>query len=285
MMLVKIYYRAYQPGLKLFVLYIIQTPYCTMNLTEINQILGDISAELSLFEHDMGDVSEPLLRKLSSVLQDNLSDFELAMATLNKNSVTEFFVSEIYSSLTSYSIWYANNCDNDGPEQTKNSAKLVYTQIEILWRPVIEIAFPNFMPSSHEYSDKEKDRLSPEDSDNKEDPLGYNKKYRRGSERYRSIRYDLIENPEYPHLTPDVLYERLKQIISHFPHDGADISRLLSIAYKHGLLKCKPYIKSVIRELGMTCTEQSFTQFIGSPDETISYSKRLKWMEEELLKI
>ena len=243
-----------------------------MNLIEINQILGCISAELSLYDHDMGNVSVPLLRKLSSTLQNNQGDFELEVATMNKNNITEFYLAEIYSSLTSYSQWYADNRDGEGSEQAKNLAKLVYEQIEILWRPVIEIAYPKFTPSY------------PEDSDNEQDPLGYNKKYRRGSERYHSIRYDLIENPKYPHLTPDVLYKRLQEIVSYFPNDGADVSGLLSLAYKHGLLKGRPYWKSVIREFGMTCTEQSFTQFIESPDTTISYSKRLDWMEEELLK-
>lgn len=243
-----------------------------MDLIEINQILGCISAELSLYDRDMGNVSVSILRKLASFLRDHQKDFEQEVANMTKNNATEFYLEEVYFSLTSYSDWYADNMDTEATTEVRELAKLIFEQIEILWRPVIERAFPKFMQSSPDVSDDDKD------------PLGYNKKYGRPGEKYRSIRYDLIANPTYPHLTPDVVYDRLKEIIARFSNDGADISRLLSIAFKHGLLKGRPYGKSVIRELGMTSTEQSLTQFIENPNEAITYSKRLEWMKEELLR-
>ena len=116
------------------------------------------------------------------------------------------------------------------------------------------------------------------------DPEGYNTTYGKPGEKYRSIRYDIIENPEYPHLTKEIIFDRLKTIISNMDSEGADISRLISLAFKHGLLSRQPYRKSIIRELGMKSSEQSLTELIANRSDEISYSKRLERMEEELLR-
>lgn len=244
-----------------------------MDLIEINHTIGCLSAELSLYECSMSDVSLTTLRKLSSFLKESHLDFDRGARAAVKDKAIEFFMEELYASLTDFSNWYVENKDESCEEDICEETKTIFEQIELMWRPLIEELFPKFVDPN-----REKEEVD----DN--DPEGYNKIYGRPGEKYRSIRYDITENPQYPHLTKDEIFRRLKSIVSRFPAEGADISRLLSLAFKYGLLSRIPYRKSVIRELEMTSSEQSLTEFISNKDDEISYSKRLEAMKEELLR-
>ena len=243
-----------------------------MDLIEINHTIGCLSAELSLYECNICEVSLTTLRKLSSFLRERHLDFERDIRAGIRDKVTEFYTGELYASLTSYSDWYVDNRDGKCTQETLDEARTIFELIEIIWRPVIEELFPQLIVPGRENSQEDND------------PEGYNKQYGKPGEKYRSIRYDITENPEYPHLTEEIIFDRLRAIISSMDSEGADISRLLSLAFKHGLLSRPPYRKSIIRELGMKSSEQSLTELIANRSDEISDSKRLKRMEEELLR-
>ncbi len=244
-----------------------------MDLIEINHTIGCLSAELSLYERDMNNVSLVTLKKLSTFLKENHLDFDRGARAAMRDKATEFFMGELYASLTDYSNWYVENKDESCADEIYDETKTIFEQIELMWRPLIEDLFPKFIDPNRE-----------KETDLDNDPEGYNKPYAKPGEKYRSIRYDITENPRYPHLTKEIIFNRLKSIISRIPKEGADISRLLSLAFKYGLLSRLPYRKSVIRELGMTSSEQSLSEFINNKDDEISYSKRLEGMKEELLR-
>ncbi|MBD5358714.1 MAG: hypothetical protein HDR88_17285 [Bacteroides sp.] len=244
-----------------------------MDLIEINHTIGCLSAELSLYECDMNNVSLVTLKKLSNFLKESHLDFDRGARAAIRDKAAEFFMGELYASLTDYSNWYVENKEESCTDEICDETRTIFEQIELMWRPLIEDLFPKFINPNRE-----------KETNTDNDPEGYNKLYGKPGEKYRSIRYDIVENPEYPYLTKSVIFDRLKGIISSFPTDGADISRLLSLAFKHGLLVRIPYRKSVMRELGMTSLEQSLSEFISSKDDEISYSKRLEAMKEELLR-
>lgn len=244
-----------------------------MDLIEINHTIGCLHAELSLYECSMNNVSLATLKKLSSFLKDSHLDFDREARAAVKDKATEFFMRELYASLTDYSNWFVENKEGACDDEIRDETKSIFEQIELMWRPLIEELFPKFVDPNRE-----------KEADLGNDPEGYNKTYGRPGENYRSIRYDITENARFPYLTKDIIFTRLQSIVIRFPNDGADISRLLSLAFKHGLLSRIPYRKSVIRELGMTSSEQSLSEFIVNKDDEISYSKRLKAMEEELLR-
>lgn len=245
-----------------------------MNIPEINYALSHLSVELDLNRVDMSCVSVDLLKKLSDFLNTHQLDMETALLNVSRDKALEILMGEIYNILSRYSYWYEANYDFVGFNESKEEARRAYELTEIVWRPFIEEVFPKFIrvkEGGHENSELE-------------DPLGYNRKFGLPGRRYRSIRYDITENPDYPHLTPEVVYERLKRMVGRMPGSGADISRLISLAIKHGLLKRKPHRDSIVRELGMTAKVQSLTKIIDTPEEPISESKRLQSMEEELLR-
>lgn len=244
-----------------------------MDLIEINHTIGCLHAELSLYECGMSDVSLATLRKLSVFLKESQLDFDREARAAVKDKAAEFFMRELYASLTDYSNWYVENKEGACDDEIRDETKSIFEQIELMWRPLIEDLFPKLVDPNRE-----------KEADLDNDPEGYNKTYGRPGEKYRSIRYDITENPQYPYLTKDAIFTRLQNIISRFPNDGADISRLLSLAFKHGLLSRIPYRKSVIRELGMMSSEQSLSELIADKNDEISYSKRLKAMKEELLR-
>lgn len=244
-----------------------------MDLIEINHTISCLSAELSLYECDMNNVSLVTLKKLSTFLKESHLDFDRSARTAIRDKATEFFMEELYASLTDYSNWYVENKKESCQGEVCETTKTIFELIELMWRPLIEDLFPKFV---------EPNREKETDLDN--DPEGYNRLYGKPGEKYRSIQYDITENPKYPYLTKDIIFKRLHSIVNRFPNDGADISRLLSLAFKYGLLSRIPYRKSIIRELGMTSSEQSLSEFISNKDDEISYSKRLEAMKEELLR-
>jgi hypothetical protein len=242
-----------------------------MDLIGINDTIGRLTADMSLYRRGIEDVSLSTLRNYSAFLIRNQLDFQRETMRCEKGRGTEFFMHQLYYSLIEYSMWYVENCDHTAPEDVVKEAKDIFMQIECIWRPLIEELFPQFINQGNK-------------SPMKDDPDGYNRKYGKPGEKYRSIRYDITENPDYPHLTKRIIFDRLKEIISEIPNEGADISRLISLAYKYGLLCRMPYRKSLIRELGMTCSVQSLTELITNRDDVISDSRRLESMKERLLK-
>lgn len=120
--------------------------------------------------------------------------------------------------------------------------------------------------------------------DPNKDPKGYNSPYEQVGEHYRSIRYDIIENKNYPHLTNDEIYRRLKELAAPISAEGVKIAMILNIAIKHRLLLKKPQGKSLVRELGMTCTNAAVINIIASPDEHFYIDEWGREMEAKLLK-
>lgn len=244
-----------------------------MDFIEIKDTIDCLTADLSLYRCGINDISLTTLKKLSDVLKDNRMDFEREVFHIARDKATEYFLRELYYSLTEYSSWYTQNYEQDSISETSVVAKTVFENIEVIWRPLIEELFPKFIDNTDE-----------EYSNDPDDPEGYNRKYGRPGEKYRSIRYDITENPDFPHLTKLKIFDRLQGIVSEMPNDGADISRLISLAFKHKLLERTPQRKSIIRELGMKSSEESLTELISSRDDEISYSKRLESMKEKLLR-
>ena len=243
-----------------------------MDLIEINNTIGLLTADLSLYKCNMGDISLTVLKELSGVLRENRMDFEREVQNALKDKATEFFMGELYYSLTGYSRWYSENYTYEAGEEIKEETRTVFEQIEVMWRPVIEELFPKFIDPELAKGHRTEN-----------DPGGFNSTFGKAGEKYRSIRYDITENPAYSHLTKDVIFDRLQKIVSEIPNEGADISRLLSLAYKYGLLTRIPTRKSVQRELGMKSSEQSLTELIMNREDAISNSKRLDSMKEKLL--
>ncbi|MCM1138235.1 MAG: hypothetical protein NC453_06640 [Muribaculum sp.] len=66
--------------------------------------------------------------------------------------------------------------------------------------------------------------------------------------------------------------------------EGVKIAMILNIAIKHRLLLKKPQGKSLVRELGMTCTNAAVINIIASPDEHFYIDEWGREMEAKLLK-
>ena len=176
-------------------------------------------------------------------------------------------------SLSSYLAWYAEN--NDVHSDNAAVSKRIYDRIVFLWIPPIENLFPGVI--------KTNENITIPACDNK-DPKGYNSPYEQVGEHYRSIRYDIIENKDYPHLTNDEIYRRLKELAAPISAEGVKIAMILNIAIKHRLLLKKPQGKSLVRELGMTCTNAAVIHIIASPDEHFYIDEWGREMEAKLLK-
>ena len=180
---------------------------------------------------------------LSEYLADNQLEYEKAIRAEVRDKGSDYFVGQLYRSLSSYLAWYAENHDTHSDNAAVS--KRIYDRIVFLWIPPIENLFPGVV--------KANENITIPACDNK-DPKGYNSPYEQVGEHYRSIRYDIIENKDYPHLTNDEIYRRLKELAAPVSAEGVKIAMILNIAIKHRLLLKKPQGKSLVRELGMTCT-------------------------------
>ncbi len=213
------------------------------------------------------------LNGLSEYLADNQLEYEKAIRTEVKDKGSDYFVGQLYRSLSSYLAWYAEN--NDVHSDNAAVSKRIYDRIVFLWIPPIENLFPGVI--------KTNENITIPACDNK-DPKGYNSPYEQVGEHYRSIRYDIIENKNYPHLTNDEIYRRLKELAAPISAEGVKIAMILNIAIKHRLLLKKPQGKSLVRELGMTCTNAAVINIIASPDEHFYIDEWGREMEAKLLK-
>lgn len=244
-----------------------------MDIVEIQYGLNRLIAELGLLRNDFSSVSSKGLNRLSDYLTDNQLAFEKAIRNEVVDRGSDYYVTQLYKGLSSYTEWYSVN--NDAGCSTVPLAKLVYELITFLWMPPIEGLFPHVMKSG--------ERKSNRGIDDK-DPKGYNSPFEKVGEHYRSIRYDIVENPDYPHLTADEIYRRLKELVAPIRGEGVKIGMLLNIAIKHRLLLNKPQGKTLKRELGMTCSYPAVTNVIDTPDEYFNIDDWGKEMEAKLLK-
>lgn len=244
-----------------------------MDVVEIQHTLGRLVAALDLIRNNMDSVSSVRLGELSAYLEDNQLVFEKAIRNEVKDKGSDYYVSQLYMSLSSYIEWYVVNsqrgCDNTPV------AKEIYDRIVFLWMPPIENIFPNVVKSKE---------ITPNVNTDNKDPEGYNKPFERAGERYRSIRYDITENPDYPYLSADEIYRRLKELVWPVRGEGVRIATILNIAIKHRLLSQKPQGKSLERELGMTCSYPAVVNVIERPDSFFNIDDWGKEMEAKLLK-
>lgn len=244
-----------------------------IDVVEIQHNLGCIIAELGLIRNDSASVSTEILQRLSDYLTDNQLAFEKAIRNEVRDKGSDYYVTQLYRSLSSYLEWYVAE---HGRESAKMAvAKRIYDRIVFLWMPPIESLFPNVSKSAVIV-------VNPM-SDNK-DPKGYNRLFELAGEHYRSIRYDITENPDYPHLTSDEIYRRLKELVAPVCGEGVRIGMILNIAIKHRLLLKKPQGKSLERELGMTCSYPAVANVIDTPSDYFNIDDWGKDMEAKLLK-
>lgn len=244
-----------------------------MDIVDIQHDLGSIIADLRLLDNDLASVSNEKMEKLSNYLADNQLSFEKAIRNEVKDKGSDYYMSQLYRLLSSYLEWYVVNCHLDCGNSPL--AKRIYDRIVFLWIPPIEGIFPNVV--------KVDDTIKNSNDDDK-DPNGYNIAFGKPGEHYRSIRYDITENPDYPQLTSDEIYRRLKELIAPVRGEGVKIATILNIAIKHRLLQRKPQGKSLVRELGMTCSYQAITNVIEKHSDFFNIDDWGKEMEAKLLK-
>lgn len=241
-----------------------------MDIVEIQHALGNIISELSLIRNDISTVSVDGMNRLLSYLTDNQLEYEKAIRNEIRDKGSDYFVGQLHLTLASYLEWYSMQEGN-----VNLLAKQVFDRIAFLWIPPIERIFPSVVKPVE---------LSNIATPDVKDPDGYNKPFEQAGEHYRSIRYDITENPAYPHLTKDEIYRRLKELVSPIAAEGVKIAMILNIAIKNGLLKKKPQGKSLERELGMTCSMAALKDVIGTSDENFYLDAWGKEMEVKLLK-
>ena len=244
-----------------------------MDIVDIQHSIGKMISDLCLIRNTVCTASADGLNGLSEYLADNQLEYEKAIRTEVKDKGSDYFVGQLYRSLSSYLVWYAEN--NDVHSDNAAVSKRIYDRIVFLWIPPIENLFPGVI--------KTNENITIPACDNK-DPKGYNSPYEQVGEHYRSIRYDIIENKDYPHLTNDEIYHRLKELAAPVSAEGVKIAMILNIAIKHRLLLKKPQGKSLVRELGMTCTNAAVINIIASPDEHFYIDEWGREMEAKLLK-
>lgn len=244
-----------------------------IDVVEIQYCLGCIIAELGLIRNDSASVSTEGLQRLSDYLTNNQLAFEKAIRNEVRDKGGDYYITQLYRSLSSYLEWYV--ADHERESAKMAVAKRIYDRIVFLWMPPIESLFPNVSKSAGIV-------VNPV-ADNK-DPKGYNKPFELAGEHYRSIRYDITENPDYPHLTADEIYRRLKELVAPVCGEGVRIGMILNIAIKHRLLLKKPQGKSLERELEMTCSYQAVTNVIENHSDFFNIDDWGKEMEAKLLK-
>lgn len=244
-----------------------------MDIVEIQYSVNRLIAGLSLFRNKISSVSSDGLQRLSDYFADNQLDFERAMRNEVKDKGSDYYVAQLYKGLSSYLEWYVSESEDAG-DAGNSLAKEIYDRIVFLWIPPIESLFPNVAKST------ERNIIRVDDKD----PEGYNKPYERPGEHYRSIRYDIVENPDYPHLTANEIYRRLKELAAPISGEGVKIGMLLNIAIKHRLLLCKPQGKTLSRELGMTCSYPAVANVIDTPDGYFNIDDWGREIEVKLLK-
>ena len=244
-----------------------------IDIVDIQHSIGKMISDLCLIRNTVCTASADELNSLSEYLADNQLEYEKAIRAEVKDKGSDYFVGQLYRSLSSYLAWYAEN--NDVHSENAAVSKRIYDRIVFLWIPPIENLFPGVIKTS--------ENITIPACDNK-DPKGYSSPYEQVGEHYRSIRYDIIENKNYPHLTNDEIYRRLKELAAPISAEGVKIAMILNIAIKHRLLLKKPQGKSLIRELGMTCTNAAVINIIASPDEHFYIDEWGREMEVKLLK-
>lgn len=77
-----------------------------IDVVEIQHNLGCIIAELGLIRNDSASVSTEILQRLSDYLTDNQLAFEKAIRNEVRDKGSDYYVTQLYRSLSSYLEWY-----------------------------------------------------------------------------------------------------------------------------------------------------------------------------------
>lgn len=77
-----------------------------IDVVEIQHNLGCIIAELGLIRNDSASVSTEILQRLSDYLTDNQLAFEKAIRNEVRDKGSDYYVTQLYRSLSSYLKWY-----------------------------------------------------------------------------------------------------------------------------------------------------------------------------------
>ena len=144
-----------------------------MDIVDIQHSIGKMISDLCLIRNTVCTASADGLNSLSEYLADNQLEYEKAIRSEVKDKGSDYFVGQLYRSLSSYLAWYAEN--NDVHSDNAAVSKRIYDRIVFLWIPPIENLFPGVV--------KANENITIPACDNK-DPKGYNSPYEQVGEHY-----------------------------------------------------------------------------------------------------
>lgn len=226
-----------------------------MDIVTIQFRLSDIFSRLRLFQNDIDTVPEEALLCLRDFLDDKLESFHVALVTPSRKEGLESNVMDIYRLLTSFCRWYSENMLSHSP--LTSIVKDIYERAQILWITPIERQFKNICPSD----------IHAEESTDEEDPMGFNARYGKAGESYRSLYYDLQEVSRFPSITIDMIYGRMKDLASRNSSSGVLARDIVNAAMTMGFLRRRPQRNAIIRELGLTCGATALDGIMKNPSE------------------
>lgn len=111
-----------------------------MDIVDIQHSIGKMISDLCLIRNTVCTASADGLNSLSEYLADNQLEYEKAIRSEVKDKGSDYFVGQLYRSLSSYLAWYAEN--NDVHSDNAAVSKRIYDRIVFLWIPPIENLFP-----------------------------------------------------------------------------------------------------------------------------------------------
>lgn len=117
-----------------------------MDIVDIQHSIGKMISDLCLIRNTVCTVSADGLNGLSEYLADNQLEYEKAIRTEVKDKGSDYFVGQLYRSLSSYLAWYAENHDTHSDNAAVS--KRIYDRIVFLWIPPIENLFPGVVKAN-----------------------------------------------------------------------------------------------------------------------------------------
>ena len=181
---------------------------------------------------------------LEILLDDNLLTFQSTLWTFEETRGGRYYIGVIYDMLNSL----RENVFDKEPLSDK---------IETDWLMPIRKILPGLV------SDKE--QTESKQSVNR-DPDGYGK----AGEMYIGLSAILVEQPEYPRLSKELLRDRLRDTIAGLQGKrgkGPKTSRYLAYVQYLGFLSERPGYKTIVRELGVNFAQSSYLPLSEDYDE------------------
>ena len=117
-----------------------------MDIVDIQHSIGKMISDLCLIRNTVCTASADGLNSLSEYLADNQLEYEKAIRSEVKDKGSDYFVGQLYRSLSSYLAWYAEN--NDVHSDNAAVSKRIYDRIVFLWIPPIENLFPGVVKAN-----------------------------------------------------------------------------------------------------------------------------------------